>query len=57
MKNRNLKHSDNWKTPTELYEKLNSEFKFNFDPCPYSEGEPLAVILIAYRISHIAICD
>ena len=41
MKNRNLKHSDNWKTPPELYLELNEEFKFNFDPCPYSEAEPL----------------
>lgn len=41
MKNRNLKHSDNWKTPPDLYESLNKEFDFNFDPCPYSEGEPL----------------
>lgn len=23
-----------WKTPRELYEKLNAEFQFNFDPCP-----------------------
>lgn len=34
MKNRNLEHSDNWATPKELYDKLNAEFKFDFDPCP-----------------------
>lgn len=34
MKNRNLNHSDNWQTPPELYNKLNEEFNFNFDPCP-----------------------
>lgn len=34
MKNRNLIHSDNWATPKELYDKLNEEFKFDFDPCP-----------------------
>ena len=39
MKNRNLKHSDNWKTPKELYNKLNNEFNFDFDPCPYIELE------------------
>ena len=36
MKNRNLPHSDNWQTPSELYEKLNKEFDFNFDPCPFN---------------------
>lgn len=41
MKNRNLKHSDNWKTPPVLLDSLNQEFSFDFDPCPYSEGEPL----------------
>lgn len=34
MKDRNLEHSDNWATPKEFYEKLNKEFKFDFDPCP-----------------------
>jgi site-specific DNA-methyltransferase (adenine-specific) len=34
MKNRNLKHSDNWATPTELYNELDKEFNFDFDPCP-----------------------
>lgn len=41
MKNRNQKHSDNWKTPHDFYKKLNDEFNFDFDPCPYSLGEPL----------------
>ena len=34
MKDRNLNHSDNWETPIDLYEKLNREFNFDFDPCP-----------------------
>ena len=34
MKNRNLNHSDNWATPKDLYNSLNSEFNFDFDPCP-----------------------
>lgn len=34
MKNRNLQHSDNWKTPDAFYNILNSEFNFDFDPCP-----------------------
>jgi len=38
MKNRNLKHSDNWATPPEFYEALNREFNFDFDPCPLNYG-------------------
>lgn len=34
MKNRNLNHKDDWATPKELYDSLNKEFNFNFDPCP-----------------------
>ena len=26
--------SDHWSTPVALYDELNSEFNFNFDPCP-----------------------
>lgn len=28
------KKSDDWKTPKELYDKLDAEFHFDFDPCP-----------------------
>ena len=34
MKNRNLKNHDNWQTPPYLYNELNKEFNFDFDPCP-----------------------
>lgn len=35
MKNRDgLVNSDHWKTPKWLYDKLNEEFNFDFDPCP-----------------------
>lgn len=34
MKDRNIEHSDNWATPKELYDKLNTEFNFEYDPCP-----------------------
>jgi hypothetical protein len=34
MKNRNLDHSDNWATPESLYNELDKEFHFDFDPCP-----------------------
>ena len=39
MKNRNLAESDNWATPKEFYDKLDSEFHFDFDPCPLNAGE------------------
>ena len=35
MKNRNLENKDDWKTPQDFYNKLNKEFDFDFDPCPY----------------------
>ena len=41
MKNRNLDHSDNWETPKYLYDELNQEFNFNFDPCPLHHGDCL----------------
>jgi len=34
MKNRNLNHKDDWATPRELYDLLDKEFDFDFDPCP-----------------------
>lgn len=39
MKNRNLDHSDNWATPKELYNELDDEFLFSFDPCPFNVNE------------------
>ena len=33
MKNRLVQH-DNWATPKDVYEQLNREFNFDFDPCP-----------------------
>lgn len=39
MKDKNLPVDDNWATPTEFYNTLNNEFKFDFYPCPYYEGE------------------
>ena len=34
--------SDKWATPKDLYDKLNAEFHFNFDPCPieWKDGDP-----------------
>lgn len=30
--------NDNWKTPAEVYNGLNEEFNFDFDPCPLNEN-------------------
>jgi site-specific DNA-methyltransferase (adenine-specific) len=38
MKNRNIQHKDDWSTPKYFYDKLNKEFNFNFDPCPYKHN-------------------
>ena len=35
MKKRNLNHSNDWKTPDYIYDPLNEEFDFDFDPCPF----------------------
>ena len=45
MKNRDwLENSDHWATPKKLYDELNSEFHFDFDPCPlYSEFDWLEI--------------
>jgi len=34
MKNRNIIHKDDWKTPAYIYDPLNDEFNFDLDPCP-----------------------
>jgi hypothetical protein len=35
MKNRNIDHKDDWKTPDDFYNKLNTKYNFDFDPCPF----------------------
>ena len=39
MKNIHINNDDNYATPPELYNELNKEFNFDFDPCPYKEGD------------------
>lgn len=34
MKNRNNTSGNHWETPSYIYDPLNEEFKFDFDPCP-----------------------
>jgi site-specific DNA-methyltransferase (adenine-specific) len=39
MKKIHINNDDNYATPPELYNELNKEFNFDFDPCPYNENE------------------
>ena len=41
MKNIHINNDDNYATPPELCNYLNNRFNFDFDPCPYNEGEIL----------------
>ena len=45
MKNRDgSENNDNWETPQKLYDDLNKEFNFDFDPCPLnSEFDGLCI--------------
>jgi site-specific DNA-methyltransferase (adenine-specific) len=38
-------YSDKWATPASVFDPLNAEFSFNFDPCPitWKEGDPDAL--------------
>lgn len=39
MKNKiHINNDDNYATPPELYKTWDEEFHFDFDPCPYCEG-------------------
>jgi len=38
MKNRNIENRDDWQTPDYVYNSLDSEFHFDFDPCPINPG-------------------
>jgi len=49
MKNRNLNHKDNWQTPKYFYDKLNAEFNFDFDPCPYLHDMSWDGLLIEWK--------
>ena len=40
MKKIHINNDNNWCTPLDFYKKLDDEFHFDFDPCPYSE-EPI----------------
>jgi site-specific DNA-methyltransferase (adenine-specific) len=39
MRNIHINNDDNYATPPGFYNELNKRFNFDFDPCPYNEGE------------------
>ncbi len=39
MRKIHINNDDNYATPPSLYNELNSRFNFDFDPCPYNEGD------------------
>lgn len=42
--------SDRWATPREVYDALNSEFAFDFDPCPLDgQGDGLAALFCEWK--------
>tara|TARA_R100001530_G_C4290303_1_gene147838 strand:- start:443 stop:895 length:453 start_codon:yes stop_codon:yes gene_type:complete len=41
-----------WLTPPELYEELDKEFKFDFDPCPYPKPDEFDGLEIDWKNSN-----
>lgn len=41
-----------WLTPPDLMEKLNQEFSFNFDPCPYPKPDDFDGLEIEWGLSN-----
>ena len=39
MRKIHINNDDNYATPPELYKALDNRFDFDFDPCPYCEGD------------------
>lgn len=39
MRKIHINNDDNYATPPSLYTELNSVYNFDFDPCPYCDGE------------------
>ena len=39
MRKIHINNDDNYATPPYFYEELDKRFNFDFDPCPYCEGE------------------
>lgn len=43
---------DNWATPKDLYDELNGEFNFDFDPCPLKENPDIDGLAIEWGESN-----
>ena len=42
--------SDRWATPRDVYDRLNSEFRFDFDPCPLDgDRDALSTLFTEWR--------
>ena len=39
MRTIHINNDDNYATPPDFYKELDKRFNFDFDPCPYCEGE------------------
>jgi len=39
MRKIHINNDDNYATPPDFYKELDKRFNFDFDPCPYCEGE------------------
>jgi hypothetical protein len=52
MKKIHINNDDNYATPPELYLKLDNEFHFDFDPCPYCEDEVIDGLTIDWGKSN-----
>ena len=39
MKKIHINNDDNYATPPSFFAQINKEYQFDFDPCPYCEGE------------------
>ena len=39
MRKIHINNDDNYATPPEFYKELDKRFNFDFDPCPYCDGE------------------
>ena len=40
---------DDWATPKSLYDKLDSIYHFDFDPCPYQAHSDMNTWIVAYN--------